>query len=94
MKKFKIVVTIFGLKSLTFSQFIYLRQGLHDLNFEISTFEVSVQTWYQSVQKNVWLFHIHKQGKLNVTNTIMYLPQVHWGVNQIVIWSQLTVCWV
>ena len=29
-----------------------------------------------------------------VTNTIMYLPQVHWGVNQTLIWSQLTVCWV
>ena len=29
-----------------------------------------------------------------VTNTIMYLPQVYWGVNQALIWSQLTVSWV
>ena len=29
-----------------------------------------------------------------VTNTRMYLPQVHWEINQTLIWSQLTVCWV
>ena len=32
--------------------------------------------------------------KNSVTNTRMYLPQVHWGINQTLIWSQLTVCWV
>ena len=34
------------------------------------------------------------EKEVNVTNTMMYLPQVYWGVNQTLIWSQLTVCWV
>ena len=30
----------------------------------------------------------------NVTNTSMYLPHVHWGYYQTLIWSLLAMLWV
>ena len=47
------VATIFGLKSLTASQSLHLKQGLGGPDFEIIMPQVPVQTGYQSLEKKV-----------------------------------------
>ena len=55
--------TIFGLKSRTVSQSVHPKQCLHGLYFEISILPLSVQTWYFSVEKKIWLFHVVQARK-------------------------------
>ena len=47
------------------------------------------------LQYKIWLYHYTlgspspTLGTKSVTNTFLYLPQVHWGSNQTLIWSLL-----
>ena len=51
MKLYKMVITIFGLKSLTLHQFLYSKSDLGGLDIELPMFWMPVQTRYQSVNK-------------------------------------------